>query len=262
VPAPGVSYLDELLASTRAHVLEAKQVVTHDVLEQRIAGAEAPRGFGRALDGDGVAIIAEIKRRSPSAGPLDPDLDAARLAGSYAAGGAAAISVVTEPDFFGGSLGDLDAARSAGLPVLRKDFVVDPFQVLESRAIGADAVLLIVRTVTPVELETLLGATRALGMDALVEVHDEAELDTAVDLGAAIVGVNHRDLATFEVDPERTLKLAARVPAECTLVALSGVSTRAEVDELAAAGVAAILVGSSLVTASDPAAKLAELGGD
>ncbi|HYP22593.1 MAG TPA: indole-3-glycerol-phosphate synthase, partial [Actinomycetota bacterium] len=191
-------------------------------------------------------------------GPLDLDLDAARLAKTYADAGASAISVLTEPDGFKGSLEDMEAALGAGVPVLRKDFVVDPWQVMESRAAGADAILLIVRVVGD-GLGPLLSAARSLGMDALVEVHHEHELDDALAAGATLIGVNHRDLTTFEVDPERTAKLAPRMPAECTVVALSGVSTRAEVEQLEAAGAAAVLIGESLVTAADPGAKIREL---
>jgi indole-3-glycerol phosphate synthase len=253
-----VSYLTDILASTQDRVDALRATVGEGALEQRIASMEPPRGFTRALSGDGVAIIAEIKRATPRAGPLDLDLDAARLATAYAEGGAACISVLTEPDHFKGSMEDLEAARGAGLPVLRKDFVRDELQVLESRAAGADAVLLIVRIIEE-DLRRLVVSVEALGMDALVEVHDEAELDRALDAGARLIGVNHRDLETFEVDPDRTAKLAPRLPAGIRLVALSGVSTRAEVEALGRAGAAAVLVGESLVTASDPAAKVRSL---
>jgi indole-3-glycerol phosphate synthase len=155
---------------------------------------------------------------------------------------------------------DLAAARGPGLPVLRKDFLLEEFQMFESRALGADAVLVIVRILKD-GLDRLVATARALGMDALVEVHDERDLDRALDAGASLIGVNHRDLETFEVDPERTAKLAPRVPEGCTVVALSGVGSRAEVEELAGAGASAVLVGESLVTASDPVAKLRELLG-
>lgn len=255
-----MSYLDQLLASTRARVEATRGKIDEAALEQRIASVDAPRGFAAALSGEGISVVAEIKRATPRAGALDLDLDATRLAAAYASGGAAAISVLTEPDYFKGSIEDLQAARSAGLPVLRKDFPVDELQVLESRAAGADAVLIIVRILGP-ELGRLVAAVSALGMDALVEVHDEADLERALEAGATLVGVNHRDLETFDVDPERTAKLAPLLPAGTILVALSGVSRRAEVEELAAAGADAILVGESLVTASDPAAKLRELLG-
>jgi indole-3-glycerol phosphate synthase len=255
-----VSYLRPILESTRARIADLTQRVTADVLEQRLAAAEPPRGFAAALTGEEVAIIAEIKRASPATGPLDPDLNAARLAKAYAEGGAAAISVLTEPDHFGGSLEDLEAGRAAGLPVLRKDFVLDELQVLESRAVGADAVLLIVKALGG-ELDGLVAVTETLGMDALVEVHDEAELERAVDVGARLIGVNHRNLDTFEVDPDRTAKLAGLVPPEAVLVALSGVTDRAGIKALAEAGAAAVLVGESLVRAPDAAAKLRALRG-
>ena len=254
------SFLDDLVAGAHARAAAGKAAVTDDVLEQRLASASPARSLEAALGAPGTSLIAEIKRASPLKGALDLDLDAARLARTYAEAGASAISVLTEPDAFKGSLDDLEAALGAGVPVLRKDFVVDPWQVWESRAAGADAVLLIVRVVGR-DLEALLAAARSLGMDALVEVHHEHELDDALGAGATLIGVNHRDLATFEVDPERTAKLAPLVPQECTVVALSGVSTRREVEELEAAGAAAILVGEALVTAPDPAAKVRELLG-
>lgn len=253
-------FLADLVSSTRARVAEAKTKVTEEALEQRLAAVAGPRDFAAALAGHGMQVIAEIKRATPSRGPLDLDLNAAVLAEAYAAGGAAAISVLTEPEYFKGSLEDLEAAKPAGLPLLRKDFILDEFQLLEARAAGADAVLLIVRILDD-RLEPLLRATRALGMEALVEVFHEAELQAAVAAGARVVGVNHRDLETFEVDGRRTLQLAPLAPPDVVLVAASGVSSRAEVEELQAAGVHAILVGESLVTAADPAAKLRELTG-
>jgi len=255
-----MSFLDELLTTTRERIQRARATVSDDVLEQRIAGVEPPRGFGAALRGDAIQIIAEIKRATPGRGPLAPDLDASRVAAAYAEGGAAAISVLTEPDRFLGSLDDLGAARSAGLPTLRKDFIVDPFQVLEARAVGADAVLLIVRIVGP-ELDDLVAATHALGMDALVEVFSEDDVERALAAGAGIVGVNHRDLETFELDDERTAKLAPLLPDDVSLVGLSGVASRADVERLESVGCDAVLVGTSLVTADDPAAKLRELLG-
>ncbi|MFN2587284.1 MAG: indole-3-glycerol-phosphate synthase [Actinomycetota bacterium] len=255
-----MSFLDELVAGARARAEAGKAALSDDVLEQRLAAAAPPRSLTAALTAPGISLIAEIKRASPLKGPLDLDLDAAPLARSYAAAGAAAISVLTEPDGFKGSLDDLTAALAAGLPLLRKDFLVDPWQVMESRAAGADAVLLIARVVGPA-LGSLVQAARALAMDALVEVHHEHELDEALASGATAIGVNHRDLATFEVDPERTAKLAPRIPDDRVTVALSGVSSRREVGQLEAAGADAVLVGESVVTASDPAAKIRELLG-
>jgi indole-3-glycerol phosphate synthase len=255
-----VSFLSELLDSTRARVAEARSLVSDEVLEQRVAAAEPPRGFRAALTGRETAIIAEIKRATPSKGPLNLDLDARKLAAAYRDGGAAAISVLTEPERFKGSLEDMGAASEAGLPVLRKDFVVDPWQVYEARAWGADAVLLIVR-INGDEFATLLKTTTALGMDPLVEVYNEADLERALEAGASLIGVNHRDLETFEVDPGRTEKLAGLMPDGTTLVALSGVSTRDQVERLAGVGADAVLVGESLVVAEDPVAKLRELRG-
>ena len=256
-----MSYLAELVAATQRRVDETKIKLTDDVLETRIAAAESPRGFTAALKGaSGPALIAEIKRRSPSKGALNEDLDAGTLAQAYARGGAVAISVLTEPDFFSGSLEDMAAARRAGLPVLRKDFILDPIQVLESRAESADAILLVVRTIGA-ELAELFTAARSLGMDVLVEVFDEADLERALEVGADLIGINHRDLETFEVDPDRTAKLRPQIPANHTVVALSGVATAADIAELAAAGADAFLVGEALVTAPDPEAAVRSLVG-
>ncbi|CAN5641976.1 indole-3-glycerol phosphate synthase TrpC [soil metagenome] len=257
-----MSYLAKLLESTRTRLAEAKQRVTLEALEQRLAGIDEPRSLRAALDGPGVAVIAEIKRASPSAGIFDANLNATETATAYARGGAAAISVLTEPEFFKGSLDDLASARAAGLPVLRKDFILDTWQVLESRAAGADALLLIVRALEQPELETLLGACRTLRVEALVEVYDEEEMTRALRAGATIVGVNNRDLESFEVDRERTIRLAPQVPKGVTLVGLSGVGTRSDVEELGAAGAQAVLVGESLVRADDPAAELRALRGE
>jgi len=257
-----MSYLERLLDSTRARVAESKERVTADALEQRLVTVPEPRGFGRALRGYEVAVIGEIKRASPSGGVFAANLNATDTASSYARGGAAAISVVTEPEFFRGSLEDLPSASSAGLPVLRKDFILDDWQVLETRAAGADALLLIVRALEQDELATLLTATATLGMDALVEVYELDELRRALDAGATIVGVNNRDLESFEVDSGRTARLAPEVPDDVTLVGLSGVSDRAGVEALAAAGAGAVLVGEALVRSGDPAALLRELRGE
>ena len=255
-----MSYLEDLLVSTRARVTEARGKVTDEALEQRISAVAPARSLKDALSGPRTAVIAEIKRASPSKGALRDDLDAGSLARSYAEGGADAISVLTEPTGFKGSLDDMKVALGADLPVLRKDFIIDPFQVMESRAEGADAILLIVRTVGD-EFSSLFQATRSLGMDALVEVFDETDLERALEVGAEIVGINHRDLETFEVDPDRTAKLAPRIPDGVIVVGLSGVETRADVERLEAAGAHAVLVGESLVTAADPIAKLRELKG-
>ena len=254
-----MTFLDDLLASTQGRIARAREVARD--LEARAARAPAPRSLTAALRGGGVSLIAEIKRASPLKGPLAPHLDPLALARAYSDGGAAAVSVLTEPSGFLGSLEDLEAARVVDLPVLRKDFVLDPVQVVETRAYGGDALLLIVRALEDDRLRSLLRLTEEAGMEALVEVHDEVELERALDAGARLVGVNHRNLDTFEVDPERTAKLSPLLPDGITLVALSGVATRAEVEALAAAGADAVLVGESLVTAPDPTAKLRELLG-
>lgn len=256
-----MSYLSDLLDATKRRLDETRSKVTEEALEERLASIEPPRGFRAALSvAETPALIAEIKRRSPSKGPLDEDLDAGALAEAYAAGGASAISVLTEPEGFGGSLEDMQLARRAGLPVLRKDFIVDQFQVMESRAEGADAVLLIVRVLGE-ELPKLMRVSAALGMDALVEIYDESDLERALAADADLIGINHRDLETFEVDPERTAKLRPQIPDGKLVVALSGVNERGDVEQLVAAGADAVLVGESLVTASDPAAKLRALLG-
>lgn len=256
-----MSYLSDLLDATKRRLEETRVKVTEEALEERLASVEPPRGFRAALAAaEPPALIAEIKRRSPSKGPLDEDLDAGALAQAYAAGGASAISVLTEPEGFGGSLEDMQLARRAGLPVLRKDFIVDEFQVMESRAEGADAVLLIVRVLGG-ELPELMRTSAALRMDALVEIYDESDLEHALAAGADLIGINHRDLETFEVDPERTAKLRPQIPDDKLVVALSGVNERSDVEQLVAAGADAVLVGESLVTASDPTAKLRSLLG-
>ena len=256
-----MSHLERLLASARARVDEARAKIPTDHLDARLASVGAPRGFREALRGDGIGLIAEIKRATPSRGDLDLDLNAADMAATYALGGAVAISVLTEPTEFKGSLEDLEAARTVGLPVLRKDFIVDEYQVLEARASGADALLLIVRALEDESLAGLLKATEVLGMDALVEVYDARELERAIEAGASVVGVNHRDLTTFQIDPDRTARLAPSVPDDVVLVALSGVQSRDDVEYLHAAGADAVLVGESLVLADDPSAKIRELLG-
>jgi indole-3-glycerol phosphate synthase len=229
-------------------------------MTETVVAAPPIRSFRESLAGREVSIIAEIKRASPSAGEIAPELDAGPTAQAYARGGASAISVLTEPERFNGSLDDLVAARSAGVPVLRKDFVIDEFQVREARAAGADAILLIVRILGD-ELTYLYEAAAALGMDCLVEVFDEPDLERALGLGATVIGVNHRDLETFTVDPVRTQKLAPMVPPEVVLVGLSGIKSRADVEKLAATGARAVLVGEALARSEDPEASVRALLG-
>ncbi|MDJ0663622.1 MAG: indole-3-glycerol phosphate synthase TrpC [Acidimicrobiia bacterium] len=244
--------LSEIIAAT------VRRIETGGIL--RTGEGPKRRGFGDALAGSGLQVIAEIKRRSPSRGDLNIGLDPAAQAQAYAAGGAAAISVLTEPDYFGGSLEDLETVRAAvTLPVLRKDFIIDPRQVGESRAAGADALLLIVAGLDPGMMKTLLAECAAVGIEALVEAHNESEARAALDAGATIVGVNNRDLHTFVTDLAVAERVASQLDSSTVRVAESGVSDAAGAARMAAAGYDAILVGEALVTASDPAQLIAEL---
>ncbi|HTU94722.1 MAG TPA: indole-3-glycerol phosphate synthase TrpC [Solirubrobacteraceae bacterium] len=217
------------------------------------AAADPPRGFADALRaGPGIAVIAEHKRSSPSAGVIRDDLMLEDVVGAYERGGAAALSILTEPHSFSGSLDDLGAARAAtGLPILRKDFIVDGYQVAEALAGGADAILLIVAALDPATLGRLHAEAVSLGLDVLVEVHDAAELEVAAGIGAGVIGVNNRDLTTLKVDTERTFELLEGMPAGVATVSESGWRTRAELDRLAAAGVDAVLVGEALMRSPD-----------
>lgn len=232
---------------------------------ERAAGAAAePRSFADAVRGGGetVGIIAEIKRRSPSAGAIREELDPVRHAEAYAQGGAVAISVVTEERYFGGSLGDLArVARAVALPVLRKDFILHELQILEARAAGASAVLLIASVLEPPVLRRLARAARERGLGVLIEVHTAAELERALAAAPTAVGVNSRDLATFTVDLEVAERLLAQVPAGVPAVAESGIESRADVERLAAAGADFVLVGTSVARMDDPAAAVRALGG-
>jgi indole-3-glycerol phosphate synthase len=232
-------------------------------LQSRAASAAPARGFAAALRHPSeVRLLAEVKRRSPSAGDIRPGADPVEVAQAYQSGGAAALSVLTDREFFGGDLDALVRVRSAvALPVIRKDFVVDRLQIWEARAAGADAVLLIARILSGTELREYLRLVAELGMDALVEVHTAEEMEDAVAAGATLVGVNNRDLSTFVTDLELSIRLAAGVPSSVTLVAESGIRTAADVDRLGAAGFDAILVGESLMRQEDLAAAAAALAG-
>jgi indole-3-glycerol phosphate synthase len=219
-----------------------------------------PRGFHAALSGPGVAVIAEFKRRSPSAGSLGERADLDPILAAYRRGGASALSVLTEGANFDGSLDDLRAARaSSPLPVLRKDFIVDPYQLHEARAAGADAILLIVAALSQADLLALHELALGLGLDALVEVHDSRELDRALDAGARLIGVNNRDLRDFSVDVSRTFTLLERMPDDVTVVSESGIAEPAQLRELAEHGVDAVLVGEALMRAADPEQALVRL---
>jgi indole-3-glycerol phosphate synthase len=253
------TYLDKILAAHRAAAAEDHRDI-EDLLVA--AGQQAPtRGFGRQLAAaTGLAVIAEVKRRSPSKGNLAADLDPAEMATRYRDGGAACLSVLTDVEFFSGSPADLAAARAAvEIPVLRKDFTVGPADVADARLMGADAVLLIVAALSPTELPALLSVTERLGIDALVEVHDEAEAELALASGASIIGVNQRDLVTFEVDTDRAERVAKVLPSGVVRVAESGIRSADDARRLADAGFDAVLVGESLVTSSDPATAVAAL---
>jgi indole-3-glycerol phosphate synthase len=254
------TYLADIVAAHRAQA-GADGRALPDLVEQA-AGMAPTRDFVGALQGDGLSCIAEIKRRSPSKGDLDPGLQADLVAEDYATGGAACLSVLTDVDFFGGSVADLAAARQAsGLPVLRKDFTVQEADVADARLMGADAVLLIVAALSDSELVACAALASVLGLAALVEVHDEEELARALATGAMLVGVNQRDLRTFQVDHERACALAASIPSGVVAVAESGIRDAADARRLAEAGFDAILVGETLVRAGDRPAKLRELVG-
>jgi indole-3-glycerol phosphate synthase len=254
------TYLDRILAAHRDAAHHDRRPLEPLVDDAR--RAPPPRGFRAALAdaGGSVAVIAEIKRRSPSKGDLFPDLDPAVVARAYEQGGASCLSVLTDVDFFGGSVADLQAARRAvSLPVLRKDFTVSARDVCDTRLMGADAVLLIVAALDRDELVDLLALARELDLDALVEVHDEGELDRAVAAGADLIGVNQRDLVTFEVDTARAVRLAPRIHDRVVRVAESGIGGPADAMALVGAGYHAVLVGESLVTSGDPAAAVSAL---
>lgn len=254
------TYLEEILASHRAHAAGDTRVLA-DLVEQAKA-TPSPRDFAGALGGGVLSCIAEIKRRSPSKGVLDPGLQPELVAKEYVAGGAACLSVLTDADFFGGSPDDLAAARQAsGLPVLRKDFTVQEADVVDARLMGADAVLLIAAALDDEELRRCAALADELDLAALVEVHDEAEVERALAAGSRIVGVNQRDLRTFRVDHERACALAARIPAGVLAVAESGVRDADDARRLADAGYDAILVGETLVRAADRAGELRGLIG-
>lgn len=248
--------LDEILKHKRREVAEARQRAPLAELRSRAGGAPPPRDFRSALSARAdVALIAEIKRASPSAGLLRSDFDPAAIALAYHAAGAAALSVLTDRRFFGGELGFIALAKAAApLPALCKDFIIDASQVYEARAAGADAVLLIVRILSDAELADLLGLTHELGMAALVEAHNADELDRAVRSGAPLVGINNRDLDTLTIDLATTEALAACVPPDRVLVSESGVACRSDVERLAASGVDAVLVGETLMKSRDVAA--------
>ena len=255
--------LTEIVAAQRAEVERLKVAAPFAALERRIERQAAPLNLAGVLMGDSVRLIAEIKRASPAKGVLKADVDPVALATAYADNAAAAISVLTNAEHFQGSIRDLEVVREAmyprGIPVLRKEFIFDPYQVYEARAYGADAILLIVAILSPKLLGELMDVSRKNWMQCLVEVHDQDELKIALDAGAEIIGLNNRDLRTFQVDLNLTERLAGMVPEHKIVVSESGLGSRDDVQRVGRAGVHAVLVGEALVTADDPGAKLREL---
>jgi indole-3-glycerol phosphate synthase len=253
--------LEDILARTRADLPARKERQPIASLE-RAAAARAPaRSLRAALRRPGrVTAIAEFKRRSPSLGWIREDADVVEQVGAYARAGAAALSVLTDQPFFGGSLGDLVRAREVvDLPILRKDFIVDEYQILEARAAGADAVLLIVAALDDAALRSLFAACGRIGVEALVETHDAAEVARAAEAGAALIGINHRDLRTFTLDRELALRLRPTIAGDTIVVAESGIRDASDVRRLGAGGIDAVLVGEALMRAADPGAVLGEL---
>lgn len=240
--------LDDILACKRECVQQRSRAVPEAVLREEAAVAPPPRNFAAALQRRGLSAICEIKRRSPSGGAIRGDLNPSEIACEYALAGAAALSVLTEREFFGGDDDDLRAARSAAvLPTLRKDFTIDAYQLFESRVIGADAVLLIVRVLSDAQLHEYLAICRELGLAALVEAHDAVEVERAAAAGASIIGVNNRNLDTLETKLETCLRLRSLVPSGVIAVAESGIKTRGDAKRIGEAGYDAMLVGESLL---------------
>jgi len=252
--------LDRIVAEKRKEVAQRKKSLPLSTLKERMAQCQAPLDFAAALSGDSTRLIAEVKRASPSRGVLCVDFDPVALAKTYARGGAAAISVLTEMKYFQGGLDHLVAIREeVRLPLLRKDFIFDPYQIYESRAYGADALLLIVAILSQEQLKELLSLSRSLSISCLVEVHNESEVERALSSGAEIIGINNRDLATFAVDINTTYRLRPLIPQERIVVSESGISRREDVEKLKEWGVRAVLVGEALVTAEDIPTKMKEL---
>lgn len=256
------SILDKIVAAKREELADAQRAAPLADLQRLVAEQARPLSLSAALRGGEIRLIAEVKKASPSRGLLSPDFDPVRLAGTYVANGAAAVSCLTDPRFQG-ELAHLSAIKQSGAsgsaPVLRKDFIFDPYQVYEARAAGADGILLIVAILELPQLGELLDLAHSLGMECLVETHDEGELETAVKAGADIVGINNRDLHTFTTDLAVTRRLAPMVPEGKVVVSESGIFTRDDLDLLARANVNAVLVGEALVTAPDIGEKVREL---
>ena len=258
------SILDNIVEAKRTELADAMRAAPLARVERLATEQPRPLSLSSALRGDDIRLIAEVKKASPSRGLLSPDFDPVRLAGTYVSNGAAAVSCLTDPRFQG-ELAHLSAIKRSGVsgdaPVLRKDFIFDPYQVYEARAAGADGILLIVAILEPSQLAELLEIAQSLGMECLVETHDESELEIAAGAGAEIIGVNNRDLHTFTTNLAVTRRLAPMVPEGRVLVSESGIFTRDDLQLLSQARVNAVLVGEALVTAPDIGAKVRELSG-
>ncbi|MGH2364323.1 MAG: indole-3-glycerol phosphate synthase TrpC [Chloroflexota bacterium] len=255
-----MTILDEILAHKREELATIRAALPLDEVRRMAADQPPARAFRQALEGSELAVIAEVKRRSPSAGVIRAQAEPAAVAAVYEAAGASAVSVLTDAQYFGGCADDLRAVRRRiGLPVLRKDFTLDAYQLWEARAMGADAILLIVRALPPSQLSDLIALAGELGMASLVEVHEEREADAAVAAGASIIGINNRDLGRMVTDLATTERLRPRIPPGQLVVSESGISSRAQVERVLAVGVDAVLVGEALMAAGDPAAALRAL---
>jgi indole-3-glycerol phosphate synthase len=255
--------LDKIIAQKREEVEQRKKVATITYLQQLIARQKPALDLALALKGDHVRLIAEVKQASPSRGMLSPNFNPIELARTYAEGGAAAISVLTEANYFMGSIEHLAAIKEVvGLPLLRKDFIFDLYQVYESRAYGADALLLIASILSQEQLKELVSLSHSLGLRCLVEVHNEGEVERAVLSEAEIIGINNRDLNTFTVDINTTRRLRPLIPPERIVVSESGIKNKRDIEKLGKWGVDAVLVGEALVTAGDVLAKMKELIGE
>jgi indole-3-glycerol phosphate synthase len=252
--------LEQLIEATRERLERVKRELPLSELERAASARGEGRPFAEALSRPGSSVIAEFKRRSPSAGTIREGATVTEIVRAYERGGAAALSILTEEVHFGGSLDDLREARdSSDLPILRKDFTVDPYQLWEAKAAGADAVLLVVGSLRPHELGALHGLARDLDLDAIVEVHDEDELEVALEIDADVIGINNRNLEDFSVDVQRTFDLLPDVPAGKIVVSESGIAERAQIEDLEQVGVDAVLVGESVMRAPDPESAVREL---
>jgi len=256
----GAMFLEKILENKTEEVAEQKGLLLLSELKRRLADASAPRDFEGALRSRSCALIAEVKRSSPSKGRIREDFDPVAIARLYAENGAAAVSVVTERRFFEGDPSFLAAIRNfVQIPLLRKDFIIDPYQIYEARLLGADAVLLIARILGAPRLREFVGLASGLGLSSLVEIHDEADLEKAVSAGAEVIGINNRDLSTFATDLGVSLRLAPLVPPGFLVISESGIRSRGDIDRLMAAGIRGFLVGETLMKERDVAGKMREL---